>query len=162
MNVVSRSLSLLQRAYLIAKQSSTLCVDPYLATILYGLRYIAMQYIECNELLLSSYTRLSGYIHLEARGKRLYGLGRNNVPVVEPVMVNICMGVRVWVKVKVFGFIVLYPPKRSHDLPPLAGLYTRKPFQSPGGYFRAVGSIKRTSSKHCLINARYPFCSWVD
>ena len=25
-------------------------------------------------------------------------------------------------------FIVLYPPKRSHELPPLAGLYTRKPF----------------------------------
>ena len=29
-------------------------------------------------------------------------------------------------------FIVLYPPKRSHNLPPLAGMYTRKPFQSPG------------------------------
>ena len=27
-------------------------------------------------------------------------------------------------------FIVLYPPKCSHDLPPLVGLYTRKPFQS--------------------------------
>ena len=26
--------------------------------------------------------------------------------------------------------IVLYPPKRSHDLPPLAGLYTRKPFHA--------------------------------
>ena len=25
-------------------------------------------------------------------------------------------------------FIVLYPPKCSHDLPPLAGLYTQKPF----------------------------------
>ena len=24
------------------------------------------------------------------------------------------------------------PPKRLHDLPPLAGLYTRKPFQFPG------------------------------
>ena len=33
----------------------------------------------------------------------------------------------------VFGirFIVLYPPKCSHNLPPLAGLNTRKPFQSP-------------------------------
>ena len=30
------------------------------------------------------------------------------------------------------------------------------------GYSRPVGSIYRTSSKHCLINARYPFCSWVD
>ena len=30
-------------------------------------------------------------------------------------------------------FIVLYPPKRSHDLPPLSRLYTRKPFQYPGG-----------------------------
>ena len=59
-------------------------------------------------------------------------------------------------------FIVLYPPKCSHDLPPLAGLYTRKPFQSPGGYSRAASSIDHTSSKHCLINARYPFCSWVD
>ena len=38
-------------------------------------------------------------------------------------------------------FIVLYPPKCSHDLPPLAGLYTRKPFKSPGGYSRATGSI---------------------
>ena len=25
----------------------------------------------------------------------------------------------------------MYPPKCSHYLPPLAGLYTRKPFQSP-------------------------------
>ena len=31
-------------------------------------------------------------------------------------------------------FRVLYPPKCSHDLPPLAGLYTWKPFQFPGGY----------------------------
>ena len=38
-------------------------------------------------------------------------------------------------------FRVLYPPVRSHDLPPLAGLCTRKPFQSPGGYSRATGSI---------------------
>ena len=47
------------------------------------------------------------------------------------------------VKVKGKGsrFIVLYPPWRSHDLPLLAGLYTRKPFQSPGGYSRATGSI---------------------
>ena len=44
-------------------------------------------------------------------------------------------------KGKGFRFIVLYPPKRSQDLPPLAGLYTRKPFQSPGGYSRATGSI---------------------
>ena len=38
-------------------------------------------------------------------------------------------------------FIVLYPPKCSHDLPPLAGLYIQTPFQSPEGYFRAAGSI---------------------
>ena len=44
-------------------------------------------------------------------------------------------------KGKGIRFIVLYPPKCSHDLPPLAGLYTRKPFQSPGGYSRATGSI---------------------
>ena len=44
-------------------------------------------------------------------------------------------------KGKGIQFRVLYPPKRSHDLPPLAGLYTRKPFQSPGGYSRATGSI---------------------
>ena len=37
-------------------------------------------------------------------------------------------------KGKGIRFIVLYPPKCSHNLPPLAGLYTRKPFQSPGGY----------------------------
>ena len=42
---------------------------------------------------------------------------------------------------KGIGFLVLYPPKCSHNLPPLAGLYTRKPFQSPGGYSRATGSI---------------------
>ena len=34
-------------------------------------------------------------------------------------------------KGKGIQFIVLYPPKRSHDLPLLAGLYTQKPFQSP-------------------------------
>ena len=44
-------------------------------------------------------------------------------------------------KGKGIQFIVLYPPKRLHDLPPLAGQYTRKPFQSPGGYSRATGSI---------------------
>ena len=44
-------------------------------------------------------------------------------------------------KDKGIRFIVLYPPKRSHDLLPLAGLYTRKPFQSPGGYSRTTGSI---------------------
>ena len=44
-------------------------------------------------------------------------------------------------KGKGIWFIVLYPPKHLHDLPPLAGLYTRKPFQSPGGYSRANGSI---------------------
>ena len=51
-------------------------------------------------------------------------------------------------KGKGIRFIVLYPPKCSHDLLPLAGLYTQKPFQSPGGYSRAAGSIQRTSSKH--------------
>ena len=44
-------------------------------------------------------------------------------------------------KGKGIRFIDLYLPKRSHDLPPLAGLYTQKPFQSPGGYSRVVGSI---------------------
>ena len=44
-------------------------------------------------------------------------------------------------KGKGIRFTVLYPPKCSHDLPPLAGLYTRTPFQSPEGYSRAVGSI---------------------
>ena len=44
------------------------------------------------------------------------------------------------IRIKGIRFIVLYPPKCSHDLPPLAGLYTRKPFQSPEGYSRAVGS----------------------
>ena len=34
-------------------------------------------------------------------------------------------------KGKGIWFIVLYPPKCSHNLPPLAGLYTQKPFQSP-------------------------------
>ena len=45
------------------------------------------------------------------------------------------------VKGKCIRFIVLYPPKCSHDIPSLAGLYTRTPFQSPAGYSRAVGSI---------------------
>ena len=44
-------------------------------------------------------------------------------------------------KGKSIRFIVLYPPKCSRDIPPRAGLYTRKPFQSPGGNTRAVGSI---------------------
>ena len=33
-------------------------------------------------------------------------------------------------KGKGIRFIVLYPPKCSHDLQPLAGLYTLKPFHS--------------------------------
>ena len=33
--------------------------------------------------------------------------------------------------IKGIRFIVLYPLKCSHDLLSLAGLYTRKPFQSP-------------------------------
>ena len=43
--------------------------------------------------------------------------------------------VQSWYKgkgIKGIRFKVLYPPKRSHDLPPLAGLYTWKPFQSLG------------------------------
>ena len=44
------------------------------------------------------------------------------------------------IKGKGIQFIVLYPPKHSHNLLPLAGLYTRTPFQSPGGYSRAVSS----------------------
>ena len=40
-----------------------------------------------------------------------------------------------------FKVLVLYPPKCSHDLPSLVGLYTRKPFQSPGRYSTATGSI---------------------
>ena len=47
-------------------------------------------------------------------------------------------------------FIVTYSPKCSYDL---AGLYILKPFQSPMGY----SSAAVTSSKHCRINARYPF-----
>ena len=55
-------------------------------------------------------------------------------------------------KVKGIWFIVLYPPKRSHNLPPLAGMYTRKPFQSPGGYSRATGSITEILA-HALSTA---------
>ena len=69
---------------------------------------------------------------------------------------------QVWPHVKVFWFIFLHPPICSHNLPPLAGLYTWKPFQSPKGYSRVARSIKRTSFKHCLIKATYPFFSWVD
>ena len=29
-------------------------------------------------------------------------------------------------------FVVLYPPKRAHDLPPLAGLCTKSHFNPPG------------------------------
>ena len=52
-----------------------------------------------------------------------------------------CLCTTYYIKGKGIWFIALYPPKRSHDLPPLAGLYTRKPFQSPGGYSRATGII---------------------
>ena len=45
------------------------------------------------------------------------------------------------IKGKGIRYIVLYPPKCSHDLPPLAGLYTREPFQFPEEYSRAAGSI---------------------
>ena len=50
-------------------------------------------------------------------------------------------------------FIVLYPPKCSHDLPSLAGTVHTETirFQSPEGYSRAAGIIKRSSSKHCLM-----------
>ena len=40
------------------------------------------------------------------------------------------------INTKGIQFIVLYPPKCSHDL--------------------------SSRSKHCHINARYPFISWVD
>ena len=60
--------------------------------------------------------------------------------VIFTVLINIIIIIMLK-KVKGIRFIVLYPPKRSHVLPPLAGLYTWKRFQSPGGYPRATGSI---------------------
>ena len=50
----------------------------------------------------------------------------------EGILNVICNGING--KSKGIRFIVLYPPKCSHDLPPIASLYARKPFQSPGGY----------------------------
>ena len=52
---------------------------------------------------------------------------------------------------KCIQFIVLYPPKRSHDLPPLAGLYTRKPFQSPEGYSRAAAAYSTQALSTALL-----------
>ena len=47
--------------------------------------------------------------------------------------------------------IVLYPPKCSHDLPPLAGLYTRKPFESP----RDIPEQLAAYSAHALSTALF-------
>ena len=54
---------------------------------------------------------------------------------------HLCCGRVPRIKVEGIQFIVLYPQKHSHDLPRLAGLYTRKSFQYPEGYSRATGSI---------------------
>ena len=50
-------------------------------------------------------------------------------------------------------YIVLYPPKCSHGLPPLAGLYTWKPLQSPedipeqqAAYTNSAQALSTTSS----------------
>ena len=51
------------------------------------------------------------------------------------------------VKGKGIRFIVLYPPKRSHNS--LAGLYTRKPFQSP----REIPEQLAAYSEHALSTA---------
>ena len=45
------------------------------------------------------------------------------------------------IKGKGIQFIVLYPPKRSHDLPPLVGTVHTETISIPGGYSRAAGSI---------------------
>ena len=67
-----------------------------------------------------------------------------------------------FLKVEVFRLISVSTKMFTQPSFPVAGLHTRKPFQSPEGYSRAACSKKHTSSKHCLINARYPFHSWVD
>ena len=48
-------------------------------------------------------------------------------------------------------FIVLYPPKRSHNLPPLAGLYTLKPFNPP----RDIPEQLAAYSAHALSTALF-------
>ena len=58
------------------------------------------------------------------------------------------MYVRVY---KGIRFIVLYPPKCSHDLSPQAGLYTRKPFQSPEGYSEQLAAYSAQALSTALL-----------
>ena len=58
------------------------------------------------------------------------------------------------IQVKVFGLQSCIHPSAHTTFLPQQALYTRKPFQSPGEYSRATGSIQHTRSMHCLISAR--------
>ena len=53
-------------------------------------------------------------------------------------------------KGKGIRYIILYPPKCSHDLPSLAGLYTKYHF-NPRGIFQGSWQHIATSSKHCPV-----------
>ena len=55
----------------------------------------------------------------------------------------------------------MYPPTCSHNLPSLAGLYTRKPFQYPEGYSRVAGSLYSTQAlSTALLMLGTHFAAW--
>ena len=59
-------------------------------------------------------------------------------------------------------FIILYRPKCSHNLPPLAGLCTRKPFQSPKDIPEQLAAYSAQALGTSLFMLGTHFCSWVD
>ena len=66
--------------------------------------------------------------------------------------INAIIAIHLFVcKGKGIRFIVLYPPKRSHDLPSLAGLYTRKPFQSPRDVLEQLAAYSAQALSTALL-----------
>ena len=83
------------------------------------------------------------YVHLLFSGQGLWHDGHDTQTVSDShvtVMIYIIKGIGI-------RFIVLYPPKCSHNLPSLAGLYTRTPFQSRTGLDILENGIKKVNSK---------------
>ena len=81
----------------------------------------------------------------------------------------VCMYVRMYVYmhacmyIKGIRFIVLYPPKRSHDLPPLAGTVHTETISIPREIFQSNWQhIAHNTLSTALFMLGTPFCSWVS
>ena len=58
-------------------------------------------------------------------------------------------------------FIVLYPPKCSNNLLSLAGLYTRKPFQSPRDIPEQLAAYSAQALSTALLMLGTYFAAWL-